>query len=139
MIGILYLLLVLALASLGIWIADRDFRIATLIILLGSFGTTLVYALTPGNWDAGMPLVLVIDLMATILLMWLAFESKHFWPLWLGGFQLGAIASHISISIALDAMPYAMGVLQGFWAWFQIMVLLGVALQHVRPTGQMKH
>jgi hypothetical protein len=137
MIGILYLGLVLGVAILSVWVKDREYRIAAAIMLLGSFGTTLVYILVPRSWADGMPLIQAIDLFAAMAFITLGLFSRSFWPLWIAGFQIGALASHATIRIASDALPYAMGVLQGFWAWFQLMVLLGIGLQRlhlIRPA-----
>ena len=138
MIGLLYMVLLLAVSILAFRYAEFEYRAACAVMAIGSISSGFVYVLGSQDWNGGIVTILLIDCAAAVIFVVLALRSDRFWPLWMAGFQIGALASHLTTYVAADAVPYAMGVLQGFWAWFQLGVLLGIGLVQGQRMSKMQ-
>lgn len=127
--GIVYACLLLFVVISAPFIKDGEYRIVALTLLLGSVLSALFYALGGTSWESINLGVLAIDGFATLLFGTIAFTSRRFWPLWIAAFQFGAVLSHLSSNLALAVASYAAGVLQGSWAWLQLLTLSIVAVR----------
>lgn len=127
--GTVYACLLLFVVMTSLFVSDREFRIVVWTLLLGSVLSALFYSLGGASWLDINPGVLAIDAFATLLFGTIAFTSRRFWPLWVAAFQFGALLSHLSSGLATESVSYAVGVLQGSWAWFQLLTLSIIAVQ----------
>ncbi len=50
-----------------------------------------------GTWAHTHIPIMTIDLILLIGFYWLALKSSHFWPIWVTGFHLISVISHIAV------------------------------------------
>lgn len=132
MLGIVYLFILLVIAVLAFGYKDSEYRITCIVMILGSVLSFSSYYFGTKDWNENIFSILWIDFTAAIAFAIIALRSEKFWPLWVAGMQIGALASHLAAYLNVGAVPYAMGVLQGSWAWVQLLILLAIGLEYFR-------
>ncbi len=127
--GYIYILLTIVVAIVGWRSRDAEFRTVAWTLFVGSHLTALLYSVASRDWIEMNHGVVAIDALATLIFGYIAFTSRKFWPLWILPLQFGALLSHLSSNLASEVVSYAAGMMQGFWAWIQLAILLIVAVQ----------
>ena len=127
--GYIYIGLTIVVAWLG-WVSrDREYRVVAWTLFIGSRLSWMLYTASGETWIGLNEGVIAIDAVATILFGYIAFTSRRYWPLWVTPLQFGALLSHFSSNLASGMVSYAAGMMQGFWAWLQLAILVIVAIQ----------
>jgi hypothetical protein len=99
------------------------FLVATLLSFFAPFANPL--------WDSTLYLLFAVDLGCLIALAGLAVNSNRYWPIWACGFQIVAVATHVSTMLAPDIVPRAYQAIVSFWALPILTVMvIGTALDH---------
>jgi hypothetical protein len=127
-VGLLFWLLALISCLYAILFGGRDGRWAALLIIAASV-LTVPAAQMGKAWGELETARLIVDVALLIGLCALMLWSRRFWPIWMTGFHLIAVATHVSVMIAPAFTPQIYRGLQSFWAIPVLLVLLaGVEL-----------
>lgn len=73
-----------------------------------------------------------IDLTAAIILVWLALQANRMYTLWIAAFQLVSLASHLARAVSDSIAPLAYAMLNIGPSYFQLCLLLGGLIYHLR-------
>lgn len=109
-------------------------RLAAMICLFGSIltnmvsrsGTTIYYT----SVESG---VFAVDMLALAGFVALALRSKRFWPLWVAGFQLTSVSSHLIKAFHSSLVPQVYAAAERFWI-YPILLVIIVATWRSRRT-----
>jgi hypothetical protein len=123
LIGLLFWLLALTSCLYAIVFGGRDGRWAAVLIIAASV-LTVPAAQMGKAWGELETARLVVDLALLIGLCALMLWSRRYWPIWMTGFHLIAVATHVSVMIAPGFTPQIYRGLQSFWAIPVLLVLL---------------
>lgn len=102
----------------------RDERAATLIVIVASIATVIVYAPVPSAYEGVEIGVFVVDVAALAAFVGVALISSRFWPLWVAGFQLTSVMSHIMKLVHLDLIPKVYAAAERFWIYPMLLVII---------------
>ena len=128
LIGLLYWLLTLLCCGHAILLGGRDGRWAG-FLFLGASGLTIPAGRLGQSWGKTELLVLGVDLAFLVSLYVLMLNSRRYWPIWMVGFHLVAVVTHLSTLIAPDFTPRAYRAMGSFWAIPVLLsLLIGVEL-----------
>lgn len=75
--------------------------------------------------------VLGVDIALFMLFLAIALRSQRFWPLWVSGFHLVAVAAHLMRALKTDLIPSAYGVAAQFWS-YPVLLCIGIAVWRSR-------
>lgn len=75
--------------------------------------------------------VLGVDIALFALFLAIALRSQRFWPLWVSGFHLVAVAAHLMRALKSDLIPSAYGVAAQFWS-YPVLLCIGIAVWRSR-------
>lgn len=115
MIGLLFWLLTLVGCGYAAAFGGRDGKWATALIVAASLLT--IPATRLGNaWGQTEFLILAVDTALLVGLFALAQVSHRHFPIWMAGFQLIAVVTHISTAIAPGFTPHIYRALESLWA-----------------------
>ncbi len=67
--------------------------------------------------------IFAIDVLVLGAFFVLALRTNKLWPLWVTGFQLVAVATHLAIMVEPEAVPCAYALAQGFWAYPMLILI----------------
>jgi hypothetical protein len=143
LIALLFWLLVLISCGHATIFGGKDGRWAAALIIAASV-LTIIAARMGGNWGDLELARMVVDLGLLLGLYVLMVISRRYWPIWMTGFHLIAVITHLSIMIAPGFTPQIYRALQSFWAIPVLLaLLLGVELDRraaaagsSRPDGR---
>jgi drug/metabolite transporter superfamily protein YnfA len=93
----------------------RDGRWAALLILSASL-LSIPAILLGRHWHRIELGVMVVDAMLMAGLFLLSMRTARFFPLWMAGFQLIAVTTHLATMLAPDFTPRVYRALEGVWA-----------------------
>lgn len=115
---LLYLTALIAACGYALLRGGRDERWCATVQILASFASLpAVWVQGAAGWHGTQYAVLGVDLAALAAFVSLAMRSDRFWPLWVAGFHLDAVLTHLAKLIAPTAVPAGYALLQGFWAY----------------------
>ena len=77
--------------------------------------------------------ILLIDLAVLAAFLTLALKSDRFWPLWVTGFHLVAVLTHLALLADPTVVPRAYALAQGFWA-YPMLIALAIGTNIYRRT-----
>lgn len=106
--------------------------------LIGTFLATMVVPVY-GVWWLGLgaaevgpyaPVLFLIELIAAALFVAIALHANRNYPLWIAGFQLVAVVTHIVQSMVDTVSPLAIAFLIIGPSYGQLLVLLGGFVRH---------
>ena len=115
MIGILFWLLTLVGCGYAASLGGRDGRWAASLIIAASL-LTVPATLLGASWVRTEFSILMVDLSLLFGLYALALKSKRYFPVWMTGFHLIAVVTHMSTLIAPGFAPEIYRGLQSLWA-----------------------
>lgn len=128
LIPILYWLLTLLCCGYAFAYGGKDGRWAAYLIVAATL-LTVPAMLYGHSWRHTELAILFVDAVLLVGLYGLMVGSRRYWPVWLTGFHLVAVASHISTMMAPTFTPEIYRALAGIWAIpLLLSLLLGVAL-----------
>ena len=143
LIGLLFWALTLLCCGYAIGIGGRDGRLAASLILAAS-GLSVPATLMDHGYVETELIILVVDLLLLGGLYALMISSRRYWPIWMTGFHLIAVITHLSTLLTPNFAPLVYWALGSFWAIpMPLVMLIGVELDRraaarlrVRPTGR---
>ncbi len=106
--------------------------------LIGIFLATMVVPVY-GVWWFGLgaaevgpyaPVLFAIETIAAVLFVAIALNANRNYPLWIAGFQLVAVVTHVVQSMADAVSPLAIAMLIIGPSYGQLLVLLGGSVRH---------
>jgi hypothetical protein len=115
LIGLLFWLLAVTSCIYAIVFGGKDGRLAALLIIAASV-LTVPAAHMGRAWGELETARLMVDLGLLLGLYVLMLSSRRYWPIWMTGFHLIAVATHVSVMIAPGFTPQIYRALQSFWA-----------------------
>lgn len=101
-----------------------DERRGAAILLIGSILSVIACSPLPRRFQGGEPGLLAVDLAVLLSFVTLALRSTRPWPIWVAGFHLVAVATHVAVLAQPLILPRAYALAQGFWA-YPMMLALG--------------
>lgn len=84
------------------------------------------------HWHAPQLGILIVDLALLVGLLVLAFHSRRFWPMSVASFQVVAVLTHPALWIDPTILPFGYALMQGFWAYPQMLLVAFGVLRHQR-------
>ena len=93
------------------------------IMTLGSLSTLAVARAFGSSWSQVEVGIFVIDVVGLVALIFLAFRSDRFWPMWAASFQLLAVTVHTVMLLDPQITPWAFGTGAVFWAYPMLLAL----------------
>lgn len=76
--------------------------------------------------------VFAVDLALLLFLLALTLRADRFWPLWVTGFHLVGVLTHVAKAIAADLHPWAYAVGQAAGGYLIIAAITAGAVRHHR-------
>jgi hypothetical protein len=127
-IGILFWLLTLLCCSYAFVFGGRDGRWGAFLLMAATLLT--IPALLLGNaWRHTELAILAVDIALLVGLYSLMLFSRRYWPIWMTGFHLVAVVSHLSTMLAPSFTPEIYRALASVWSIpLTLSLLLGVEL-----------
>jgi hypothetical protein len=118
-----YYTILFLVSAFAFWCGRTDERVAAAICVLATFASNIVYE--PRGAYAGVEIgVFLVDAATFAGFALIALRSERFWPLWLAGFQLTTVFSHLLKAIQLDLMPQAYAAAARFWVYPIFMIIV---------------
>ncbi|HMO74440.1 MAG TPA: hypothetical protein PKD48_03785 [Sphingopyxis sp.] len=126
--GLLYILLLAAVAIVVLRIGERESSFAILTAVAATLATVASLLISGSRYDIFSLLVMSVDLAVFFIFLAHALLSRRYWTLCLPAFQLITCVTHIAKYLAPEIVPRVYSAGQGFWAYPTILVILGAAL-----------
>jgi hypothetical protein len=128
LIVVFFWMLALLCCGYAILFGGRDGRWAGFLFLAAA-GLTAPAILLGQAWGETELLVLGVDLAFLLGLYLLMLTSRRYWPIWMVGFHLVAVVTHLSTLIVPDFTPRMYRAMESFWAIPVLLsMLIGVEL-----------
>lgn len=138
MVKFIYPALLLACVIFIFWKGRFEERVICATIVGGSIATGLIYNLWSKSWlQLSIPL-LANELIATAIILTVAYRSKRFWPLPVAAFQLIALLSQVVSLVGKNLESYAVGVTQGMWAYLELAILVLATMHGMKQQRAIK-
>lgn len=115
MIGILFWLLTIVGCGYAAVLGGRDGRWAALLII-GASVLTIPATRLGESWGQTEYLILAVDLALLCGLYLLTLQSQRYFPLWMTGFHLIAVSTHVGTLVAPGYAPEIYRALGSVWA-----------------------
>jgi len=130
----IYYTILFLVTAFAFWRGRTDERVAAAICVLATFASNIVYE--PRGAYAGVEIgVFLVDAATFAGFALIALRSERFWPLWLAGFQLTTVFSHLLKAIQLDLMPQAYAAAARFWVYpIFLIIVVGTWRSYRRRT-----
>lgn len=135
-IGLLFWMLALISCGYAVAFGGKPGRWAAFLIVAASI-LTVVAAHMGRAWGQLETARFVVDVMLLVALYVLMVLSRRFWPIWMTGFHLIAVTTHVSVIIAPGVTPQIYRALESLWAIPVLLALLaGVELDRRAASGR---
>lgn len=108
-------------------------RKGALIILIGSLASWPAATIFGSNFRSAELGVLVVDCVVLVSYTTLALRCDRFWPLWITGFHVVAVATHCAVMVDAEVVPRAYAFAQPFWA-YPMLVTLAIGTTYYRKA-----
>jgi hypothetical protein len=96
---------------------ERDERRGMIIITVGSIVTALVVVVANRDFEDISGWFLLVDVCVLVAFVKLLFDSRKYWPIWVGSLQLISVVIHLLDLLVPKTLPAAYIMLQGFWVY----------------------
>lgn len=134
MIGTLFWLLTLVGCSYAAALGGKSGRCAAVLIVAASLLTIPATRLGRG-WAGTELLILSVDLALLIGLFVLSLKSSRYFPVWMTGFHLIAVLTHVSTIISPEFTPKIYRAVESLWAIPMTLVMMwGIHLDRLAIT-----
>ena len=128
LIGLLFWVLTLLCCGHAIVFGGRDGRWAAFLILAASL-LSLPSTLMDHAYAETELIILAVDILLLGGLYALMIASRRYWPIWMTGFHLIAVVTHLSTLLAPGFTPEIYRAMGGFWAIpIPLALLIGIQL-----------
>ncbi|QAY79047.1 hypothetical protein [Sphingosinicella sp. BN140058] len=128
LIGLLFWLLAGLSCGYAIVFGGKDGRWAAFLIIAAAL-MTIPAARVGRAWGSTEMAIFAVDSVLLFGFYGLMLASRRFWPIWITGFHLIAVATHFSTMLAPAFTPAIYRALESMWAIpIQLTLLLGVEL-----------
>lgn len=128
LIGLLFWVLTLLCCGYAIRFGERDGRLAAFLILAAS-GLSLPPTLMEQAYAKTELFIFAVDLLLLAGLYALTLTSRRYWPIWMTGFHLIAVVTHLSTMLVPDFTPRLYRAMGSFWAIpMPLVMIIGIAL-----------
>ncbi|WP_339826758.1 hypothetical protein [uncultured Parasphingorhabdus sp.] len=107
----------------AIYRGSRSEYFGAAIMIIGSILTLVVSRIFGTSWTSVEVGIFAIDIVALFALVYLAFKSDRFWPMWATAFQLLAVTIHPMMMVVPQITPWAFGTGAVFWAYPMLLAL----------------
>lgn len=134
-IAVLFWLLVIVTCSHAAAFGGKDGKWAAVLVIAASL-LTLPATVLGSGWGKTELAILTVDLMLLIGLYILMLGSRRYWPIWMVGFHLVAVASHLGTIVVPDFTPAIYRAVGSLWA---IPMLLTMMLGIERDRKALRH
>lgn len=133
----IYYTILFLVSAFAFWCGRTDERVAATICVLATFASNIVYE--PRGAYAGVEIgVFLVDAATFAGFALIALRSERFWPLWLAGFQLTTVFSHLLKAIQLDLMPQAYAAAARFWVYPIFLIIVVGTWRSYRRRAESK-
>jgi hypothetical protein len=133
---IYYTMLFVTMGLACLW-GKRPEYIGAAVMVFGSIFSALATSARSVRFRSMEVGVFTVDLIMLLLFGWLALTSKRFWPIWVTGFHLCAILTHITVLLMPESLPLAYYHLQGKFAYLMCgSILMGAYGQRALDKAQ---
>jgi hypothetical protein len=126
--GYIYIGMIAAVAITVLWIGDRECRLAMLTLVSGSALTLLAVFASGSYFDSLNILLVSLDFVVLAAFVALALFGRRFWTLDVAALQLITCTTHIAKALAPEIVPDVYSAGQGFWAYWQMLLILTAAV-----------
>ncbi len=133
----IYLLLLLSSVILILWKGKWEERLVLATLAIGSLLTPLLHARTERDWLTPDTALFVNELLVTIVILFVAYRSRFFWPIPIAAFQMLALLTPYATLIGQDLVSYAVGMMQGMWAYPQLLIMIYIVTARLIKERQM--
>ncbi len=99
-------------------------KVTMTVLLVGSLLSAAAVIYFDDHWARAGHYVLLIDCVALFILVSIALKSKRFWPMWVAGFQLPGVVTHIATLVDPHIVPKSYAIAQGLWIYPMMIVLI---------------
>jgi hypothetical protein len=128
MIGLFFWMLTLAGCGYAAMLGGREGRWAACLIISASL-LTIPATRLGAHWARSELGVMSVDAALLVGLYVLSLRSRRYFPIWMAGFHLVAVGTHLGTLIAPDFTPRIYRALASLWAVpMTVCMVLGVAL-----------
>lgn len=139
MIGALFWLLTAVGCSYAALLGGRSGRCAAMLIL-GASLLTIPATRLGYQWEQTEFLLLAVDLALLAGLISLSLKSRRFFPIWMAGFHLIAVLTHISTMISPEFTPKIYRAVESLWAVPMTFAMMwGIHMDRLRSKVPKKH
>lgn len=97
-------------------------------LTIGSLLTPLLHARSERDWLTPDAALFVNELFVTVIILFVAYRSRSFWPIPVAAFQMLALLTPLATLIGQALVSYAVGMMQGMWAYPQLLILIYVVM-----------
>lgn len=124
---ILFWALTILCCTYGAVFGGRDGRMVAAIFITGAL-LTIPAQILQESWNQVAWPVMIVDFAVLVGLYWVAMRTNRWWPLWVTGFHLIAMTSHLAVLVAPHFAARVYFGLATLWAVPMLLVILiGVA------------
>lgn len=128
----IYLLLLVSSAVFVFWKGRFEVRLVAATLVIGSLLTPLLFYYSQQSWLSPNVAMLINEAAVTLVILFVAFRSKEFWPLPVAAFQMIALLTPTVLLVGENLASDALGIMQGLWAYLELFVLVIVTIGHQR-------
>ncbi|WP_170226854.1 hypothetical protein [Sphingorhabdus contaminans] len=122
----IYLALLVSSGILIVWKGRWEERTIIAALTIGSLLTPVFHARSDGNWLSVDAALFANEFAVTLVILFVTFRSQEYWPIPIAAFQMLALLTPLATFAGKDLLSYAMGVMQGMWAYPQLLILVAV-------------
>jgi hypothetical protein len=116
MTAVLFWMMIIGACAYAIILGGWEGRCTAAIFILASLASYGVNRWFHIHWHRTNISMFLVDFLTFVALYGVAAKSRHWWPVWVGAFQLNTVAAHLATITSPD---FAMGVYKGYeglWA-----------------------
>jgi len=132
-----YWIVLLAVTLYAFGRGARDEKTVAMVCVVASLATVLVYSPAGGYFHKLETGIFLVDFGALAGFVTVALMSSRFWPLWVAGFQLTSVFSHLMKAVHWDLIPQVYAAAERFWIYpIFVVVLVGTWRTHRRMSAE---
>lgn len=124
LVRLAYLVVLLISCAFALRSGGRPEKQGAVIFLVGSFLSYPAATVFGSNWQSAELGILTVDIAVLGSYTYLALRCDRFWPLWITGFHLVAVVTHLATMVDAQVVPRAYSMAQPFWAYPMLLTLI---------------
>jgi hypothetical protein len=116
----------------ALWRGGRPERIFGLVLLIA--WTVSPFTINTNNWLDPQWAEAMIDLVVLAALLWLAFTSDRYWPMWCAAFHAVGVLMHVTMLVDRRVPPWSYRTASAIWSYVVLFTLvIGTMVEVHRP------